>query len=296
MIDLHAHTKASDGSFSPRELVALARERGLTALGITDHDTLFGWDEALAEGARLGVEIVPGVELSTSYPGGRFHILGYYIRATSHLSAELERLQVARANRNVEIFQNLRDLGVGVEEEAVLAYCGPNGQIGRPQIARAMLDAGHVASVQEAFDQYLADGKPGYATKAVLSPQDAIAYIHDAGGVAIWAHPPIGRKHSYEELTEKLEDMIGWGLDGLEIYYARYTPEDTAWTREMVQKYNLIGAGGSDFHGVSKPDITLGVVQDGLTVSEDVLNLIKARRDEIRSRETADEVRSNSAS
>lgn len=282
MIDLHAHTKASDGSFSPRELVALARDRKLTALGITDHDTLFGWDEALATGSRLGVEIVPGVELSTSYERGRFHILGYYVRATSRLTAELERLQIARANRNVEIFENLRELGVGVEEAAVLQYCGESGQIGRPQIARAMLDAGHVASVQEAFDKYLADGMPGYATKAVLSPQDAIAYIHDAGGVAIWAHPPIGRKHTYEQLTERLEELISWGLDGLEIYYARYTEEDTAWAREMVQRYNLIGSGGSDFHGVSKPDITLGITQEGLTVPEDVLDLIKARRDEIR--------------
>ena len=282
MIDLHAHTKASDGSLSPRELVSLAHDRELTALGITDHDTLFGWDEALATGARLGVEIVPGVELSTSYERGRFHILGYYVRATSQLTAELERLQIARANRNVEIFQNLHDLGVGVEEAAVLQYCGASGQIGRPQIARAMMDAGHVASVQEAFDKYLADGMPGYATKAVLSPEHAIQYIHDAGGVAIWAHPPIGRKHTYEELEDRLKELISWGLDGLEIYYARYTEEDTAWSREMVQRYNLIGAGGSDFHGASKPDITLGLTQEGFTVPEEVLERIKERRDAIR--------------
>lgn len=284
MIDLHAHTKASDGSLRPRELVALARERGLAALAITDHDTLFGWDEALAAGARLDVEIVTGVELSTSYERGRFHILGYYVRATSNLTAELETLQLARANRNTEIFANLHGLGVGIEESAARAYSGPNGQIGRPHIARAMLDAGHVASLQEAFDKYLADGRPGYATKAVLSPRDAIALIHDAGGVAVWAHPPIDRKYSFEELTAKLEELVEWGLDGLETYYARYTEEDTAWAVAMSERFGLIGSGGSDYHGVSKPDITLGLAQNGRTVPDEVLGLIKRRRDDVRAR------------
>lgn len=282
MIDLHAHTTASDGSFSPGELVDLAFERGLGALGITDHDTLFGWDEALAAGARVGVEIVPGVELSTAYEGGRFHILGYYVGAASPLATTLEHLQAARANRNGEIFDNLRNLGVGIDEEKVLALAGPNGQIGRPHIARVMLEAGHVTSLQEAFDYYLADGKPGYATKAVLSPQSAIEQIHDAGGVAIWAHPPIGRKHSYEELTDRVASLKSWGLDGLEIFYARYTPEDTAWAIAMTERFDLLESGGSDFHGVTKPDIELGQAQMEMTVPDDVLVQIKARRDLIR--------------
>ncbi|HEX8552382.1 MAG TPA: PHP domain-containing protein [Abditibacteriaceae bacterium] len=282
MIDLHAHTTASDGSVSPHDLVKMASERGLDALGITDHDTLFGWDDALAAGARYGVEIVPGVELSTSYELGRFHVLGYYVSAASPLATVLERLQAARADRNGEIYQNLRSLGVGVEESAVRALAGPNGLVGRPHFARAMMEAGHVASVQQAFDDYLADGKPGYATKSVLTPRDAIRFIHDAGGVAIWAHPPLGRKHSYEELEERVTELKGWGLDGLEIYYSRYTAEDSEWARAMVEKFGMLGTGGSDYHGVSKPDIELGRVQDDLTVPNDVLIQLKARRDAIR--------------
>ena len=234
MVDLHSHTTASDGSYSPTELVAHASEKNLTAVGITDHDTIAGWDEAFVAGAEMGVEIVPGVELSTSYEGGRVHLLGYLFERDSQLSSTLE-------------------------ESEVRAFAGRDeGELGRPHFARAMVARGYVGSTQEAFDQYLADGSPGYAPKKVLSPQEAIGLIHGAGGVAIWAHPPMRKKVSYDELEERLRDWIGWGLDGLEIYYSQYTPEDAAWTLAMTEKYNLLGSGGSDFHGISKPDVHLG--------------------------------------
>ena len=171
MVDLHAHTTESDGSLSPRELVELAHKSGLNALGITDHDTIDGWDEARTAAAPLGIEIVPGVELSTSYEGGRFHLLGYFVDPESQLIETLRRIQKARANRNDVIFENLRDLGVPLEEEEVYALAGPNGLLGRPHFARAMVTRGYVASTQEAFDKYLADGKPAYATKDVLTPR-----------------------------------------------------------------------------------------------------------------------------
>ena len=276
MVDLHAHTTASDGSLSPRELVELAHQNNLTALGITDHDTIDGWDEAREAAAPLGIEIVPGVELSTSYEGGRFHLLGYFIDPASHLVETLRRIQKARANRNGVIFDNLRDLGVPLEEEEVYALAGPNGLLGRPHFARAMVNRGYVASTQEAFDKYLADGKPAYATKDVLTPQEAIAGIHEAGGVAIWAHPPLNKNFTLEQLEDELQRWISWGLDGLETRYGRYIPEETAWANLMVEKYNLIEGGGSDFHGVSKPDISLGTTTVG-SVPDEVLEKLKAK-------------------
>lgn len=276
MIDLHAHTTASDGSFSPRELVALAREKNLRAVGVTDHDTIAGWDEAFEAGQELGVEVVPGVELSTGYEGGRFHLLGYLFEAESRLSRRLVELQEGRAKRNATIFENLAKLGVPLTEEEVRAIAGrDDGELGRPHLARAMVNRGYVKDTQEAFDLYLADGKPGYSADKSLSPKEGIELIHDAGGVAIWAHPPFRKKFSYDELEERLRDWISWGLDGLEIYYSGYNEEDAAWTAAMVEKYNLIGSGGSDFHGITKPDVYLGVTQTGGPVPDEVLDTLK---------------------
>ena len=280
MVDLHAHTTASDGSLSPSQLVALALEKDLSAVGITDHDTIAGWNEGFAAGAELGIEIVPGVELSTSYEGGRFHLLGYYFERDSKLSQELEEIQLQRNKRNASIFANLEKLGVPLEESEVRAFAmREEGELGRPHFARAMIARGYVETTQEAFDKYLADGAPGYAPKKVLSPKEAIALIHDAGGVAIWAHPPMRKKVSFDELEERLRDWVGWGLDGLEIYYSQYTPEDAAWTLAMTQKYHLIGSGGSDFHGVSKPDVHLGITHTGEGVPEGVLAQLQERRE-----------------
>lgn len=278
-VDLHAHTTASDGSLSPTELVTRAREVGLSAVGVTDHDTIGGWDEALAAGAALGVEVVPGVELSTSYPGGRFHLLGYYVAPQSQLMQTLARIQAARANRNDEILDNLKALGLPLEWDEVRAFSGAaDGQIGRPHFAQAMVARGYVATTQEAFDLYLADGKPAYATKAVLTPQDAIAGIHDAGGVAVWAHPPLNRNFTLDELEAKMSEWLDWGLDGLETFYSRYTPREAAWAATMCQRFGLLESGGSDFHGASKPDIQLGATHTGGPVPDSVLEALKARK------------------
>lgn len=283
LVDLHAHTTASDGSLSPSELVAHARAVGLAAVAVTDHDTIGGWEEALAASADAGVEVVPGVELSTSYEGGRFHILGYYVRPASVLTATLERIQAARRNRNGEIFDNLRSLGIPLEPAEVRKISGSEtGQLGRPHFALAMVQRGYVASTQEAFDLYLADGKPAYATKNVLTPQDAISQIHEAGGVAIWAHPPLNRNYGHDELEEKLEEWIEWGLDGLENHYSRYTSAEAAWTASVCEKFGLLPSGGSDFHGTSKPDVYLGRTETGDALPYATLQAIKDRRDQIR--------------
>jgi len=283
MIDLHAHTTASDGSLSPAQLVAHAAEIGLSAVGVTDHDTVDGWEEALAASAGTNVKIVPGVELSTSYPRGRFHLLGYYIRPASPVTATLEKIQVARKNRNGEIFENLRELEMPVEESHVRRISGSkSGQLGRPHFALAMIELGYVQNTQEAFDKYLADGQPAYATKAVLTPQDAIEQIHQSGGVAIWAHPPLNKNFSPDELEAELGRWVDWGLDGIETHYSRYTIEQAAWAEKVRLKFDLLAGGGSDFHGTSKPDVKLGQTQTGAALPDEILQKIKARRDAIR--------------
>lgn len=278
MVDLHAHTSASDGSLSPRELVLLARQRGLSAVGVTDHDTLAGHVEAIETGNQIGVEVVPGVELSVAYEGGRFHLLGYYVDDDSDLAQKLSEIQSARDNRNAQIFANLESLGVSLEHDEVRAFCGEGGVLGRPHFARAMMARGYVSTTQEAFDRFLADDAPAYAVKSVLSPRDAIGAIHRAGGVAIWAHPARSKSLSRDQLEARLNDWVAWGLDGLETYYSEYSEEEAAWCETMRARFDLLAAGGSDFHGVSKPHIQLGVTHNGGAVPDEVLTNIKARR------------------
>ena len=286
-IDLHAHTTASDGSLSPRELVHLAAQVGLSAVAITDHDTTAGWEEGLVAGISEGVEVVPGVELSTAYEGGRFHLLGYYLRQGTQFLEDLRVVQAARASRNTELFENLRNLDMPLDEDDVWKFAGENGQLGRPHFARAMVARGYVTSTQEAFDLYLADGKPAYATKAVLTPERAIAGIHQAGGVAIWAHPPRNKKLTPDEREERLREFVGWGLDGLEVHYSQYDAENVAWALAMRDRYQLLGTGGSDFHGASKPTIQLGVTESGGPLPDEVLDQLQARRDQIQREQNA---------
>jgi hypothetical protein len=281
-IDLHAHTTASDGSFTPRELVAHAREIGLTAVGITDHDTFAGWDEAFAAGEELSVEIVPGIELSVAGEAGKFHLLGYYVNRDSELGEVLRDIVEEREKRNKIIFDRLAKLGMPLDESEVRSLAADEGVLGRPHFARAMMKRGYVTSVQEAFDKYLADGAAAHASKKVLEPELAVRLIHEAGGIAIWAHPtrpPSSRAEilAPEKGEELLKLWLDWGLDGLEIHYGAYTAEERTWAASMAEKYGLLGTGGSDFHGVSKPTVRLGVVTDGNAVPPEVLADLKGR-------------------
>lgn len=256
-VDLHAHTTVSDGTLSPTALVELAAKEGLAALAITDHDHVGGLAEARKAGARVGVEIVPGIELSVAHRSGDIHLLGYLIDDEHPaLLAKLGELRAARATRASRIVDRLRELGVEVELADVERHAA-GGAVGRPHVARALVDRGHVASIAEAFDKYLADGRPAAVPKAKLSAADAIALVHAAGGVSVAAHPVtvrVGRQ-------AMLREMAALGLDGIEVEHPQQDEAVRVGLRALAAELKLATTGGSDHHGENKPDVRLGMTR-----------------------------------
>jgi predicted metal-dependent phosphoesterase TrpH len=274
-IDLHAHTTASDGDLSPSQLVALAVERGLTAVAVTDHDTVAGLDEALKAGARFGIEVVPGIELSAEFPRGQCHLLGLFLApGAPDLCRRLQEVIDNRNRRNARIVGKLNDLGVNITLDDIVRVSG--GEIvARPHFARALIDRGVVASVQEAFDRFLAKGAAAYVERDRLTPQESIDLIHRAGGVAILAHPNYLRRN--EEQTElEIRNLAALGLDGIEARYYNHTPEDTARYLDMAQRLGLLTSGGSDYHGPRlRPSVLLGQVEGQLPAPTALLDRLR---------------------
>lgn len=275
MIDLHAHTTASDGSDTPTELVRRAKEAGLAAVAVTDHDTVGGVEEALSAGQELGMDVVPGIEISVDYAHGEFHLLGYYIDPTNQdFLGRITYLQENRFNRNGVMLRKMQEIGFEITMEDIEAESG-GGQIGRPHMARALLKKGYVQTVQEAFDQYLADGKPLHVPKVKLAPKEAIDLVHQGGGVAVLAHPKYMEYPTEEELAEELQRLKDAGLDGLECYYSQHTEQETASYLRLAERFGFLVTGGSDFHGVSKPKVHLGVVYQGQGADDSLLAGLK---------------------
>jgi hypothetical protein len=263
MIDLHSHTTASDGTLTPRQLLRHAREVGLSALGIADHDTIGGLEEGELASREEGVELVPCIEISVDYPQGEFHLLGYYVDWREEaFRSRIQYLQDNRVNRNATMLRKIREAGLDVTWEEIVAESG-GGQVGRPHMARALLKKGYVESVQDAFDRYLADGKPLHVPKVKLSPAEAIELVHSAGGVAVLAHPKYMEFPTEEGLAEEVGRLKDAGLDGLECYYSQHSEEETAQYLGLAERFDLLVTAGSDFHGSTKPDVPLGVVYRG---------------------------------
>lgn len=275
MIDLHAHTTASDGSLSPSELVRQAGEAGLAALAITDHDTVAGCRPAReAATAHDGLHLITGVELSLVFRPGVLHLLGYQLNPDQpELLAALAEVQARRSRRNEEMVERLAAAGLPISLEAVRELAG-DGQIGRPHMARVLVQAGAVDSVQDAFDRFLHDDAPYFVPKEKLSPEEGIALIHQAGGAAVLAHPYQTRLDD-TELANQVAFWTSLGLDGIEVYYSRHTPEQVAFYQALADHHGLCRTCGSDFHGVSKPDLALGTLgpdPDGLLDPERILH------------------------
>lgn len=292
-IDLHVHTTASDGLHSPAEIVLMAKNLGLRAVGIADHDTVAGLKEALSAGKKHGIEVVPGVEI-TNYWGKRprreFHTLGYFFHPRDkHLIDVLTRFQKVRQNRARKIVRNLGSLGYRVTFEEVQKIAG--GAIGRPHPARAVINNeknkkllferfGKIPSVSEFIEAYIIEGKPAFVEKAGLEPDETIKLIHRAGGLAVLAHPGWSLKTD-EEATVK--QLVGWGLDGLEAIHGKRTKKETLKSinrfRSLAVKHRLLITAGSDFHAraAREPGNELGLVSWQIPMPYELLKLMKAR-------------------
>ena len=242
--DLHTHSTASDGLDSPALLVRLASERGISVLALTDHDTVSGVGEAAAAAAEHGIRFVPGVEFSARAPRGETHILGYGISPDDRqLNAELDALRLSREERGAAMLDRLRDLGIALSPDT-LASNRPGHSPGRPHIARGLVQTGAVASVQQAFDEYLAVGRPAFVPRRTITAERAVQVIHDAGGIAVLAHP-----FSVYQLDRVLPRFVATGLDGLEVHYGEYDQDQRQSLADLAAEYNLLMSGGSDYHG-----------------------------------------------
>ena len=256
-IDLHTHSSRSDGTFTPAELVRLASARDLDVVALTDHDTTAGLDEALAAGAGAGVEVVPGVELSAEYEATSVHVLCYWMDpADDELQRELRRLHDERYRRGELMVERLQALGVPVTFERVRELAAGDNIV-RPHIAQAMVETGVVATEQEAFDRYIADGRPAHVPKHALDPVDAVGLIRGAGGVCVLAHPGMwGDESSVPEPL--IGAMAAAGMRGLEVDHSDHSPEDRIHYRDLADRLGLVATGGSDCHGTRYEPIRLG--------------------------------------
>jgi predicted metal-dependent phosphoesterase TrpH len=273
-IDLHTHTTASDGSLSPTELVQLAKQQGVSALAVTDHDSVTGLPDAMAAGEQLGVTIIPGIEISCLYEDVELHILGYFINPDDpRLRSALLQYLSSREDRNPQIIERLCRLGLDLTYLEVRAFAG-SATVGRPHIAQILLQKGYVTSVGDAFDRYLADGAPAYVSRALPAASEAIGLIREIGGVPVLAHPVYAArlKQTFNETCANLKAL---GLAGLETLYSSHTQRQTDRFRSLAHEHGLLVTGGSDFHGDSKPDILVGTGYGNLKVSAELLEPVQ---------------------
>jgi predicted metal-dependent phosphoesterase TrpH len=258
-IDLHTHSSVSDGTDAPAELVRKAVAVGLDVVALTDHDTFDGLDEAVAEGERLGLHVVRGMELSCSRQGNSVHVLAYGADpASPELAAEMARVRDGRLGRLAGVLRKLAVLGVPVSEAEVMAQVGDSPSVGRPHIADALIKAGHVRDRQEAFDRFLADGGPAHVHRYTIEVDRAIDLMHEAGGLAVIAHP-WGRGRERLLPPNVLEALArDHGLDGIEVDHQDHDPDSRRRLRALADRLGLLATGSSDYHGTGKLDHDLG--------------------------------------
>lgn len=269
--DLHMHSRHSDGEWAPARLVREAKSAGLRAIALTDHDTLTGLPEARAAGAERGVEVISGVEIST-WAGLDYHVLAYGFDPEDEALGDLfTRARGARRGRAEAMVQKLAELGKPVSMEAVLQEAG-DGAIGRPHVARALIRAGHVSTFREAFDVYLGDGKPACVDKLRVTPPEAVDLVRKAGGVTVAAHPGC-----YGGM-ERIEEMAGWGLDGIEVDHGLHDEELTRELDAFARSRGLLRTGGSDFHGPWTSGAGVGSVRIPYDRVEELLDRVARRQ------------------
>lgn len=277
-IDLHTHSKVSDGTDSPTSVVMQASAAGLDVIALTDHDTFAGLTEAQEAGRRMGITVLGGLEMSASKDGRAVHVLGYGCDPTDQaLGEELERIRAARVQRLPEICRLLTEAGLEITVDEVRETAQWSPVVGRPHVADTMIAKGYVATRAEAFDTWLAEGKPGYATRYVCQLEEAIELIHNAKGVAVIAHP-WGRQGRDVMTAEYLEVLArDHGLEGIEVDHQDHDDDARSLLFELGGRLGLVRTGSSDFHGTGKEDHELGVNLTRASAYKDLVNRIRRR-------------------
>jgi 3',5'-nucleoside bisphosphate phosphatase len=276
-VDLHTHTTASDGSLTPAQLVHRAARLGLKVMAVTDHDTVAGVRDAQVTGAGLGVEVIPGVEINTDVPSAEVHVLGYFVDpAHDELSEKLAAMREGRIGRAKRMAEVLTAMGAPVDFQRILQIAG-EGSVGRPHVAQALLEAGHVTSYGEAFGKYIGRNSPAYVERMKFTPSQACALIRRAGGLPVLAHPVFFDKYGmikarFDETT-LLPEMLAEGLTGIEVYYPGYDAVTIERLMGLARQYGLLVTGGTDFHGVRPNEPDLG----GVYVPMKVVRRLKER-------------------
>lgn len=278
MIDLHTHSTVSDGTETPAAVVRLALDAGCEGLAITDHDTLDHLPAATAAAEAADLHLVPGCEIScaTQAPGS-LHVLVYFVDATSPLARRLGALQAARGDRNERIVDALRAHGIDVTLEEILTEAGDASSVGRPHVARVLVRKGVAGSMQEAFDRWLAKGRPAYAERERLTPEEAVSLARASGAVTSLAHP-YSLDLTPSALDEEVARLADIGLDAMECIYGRYSPGERRELRELAARHGLAVTGGSDYHGDNNPDLAVGVGRGDLEVPEELLERLEELR------------------
>lgn len=253
--DLHLHSQFSDGTYTPEEVAAQGVRFGFSALALTDHDTVEGCARMAAACATAQIEFIPGAELTAEQAGNELHILGYFLDTqNTKLLAEIGKFQVVRQQRIRDMVARLNELNVPLRAEAVFALANCQSP-GRPHVARALVKAGLCRSLDEAFERFLKKGRPAWVPKAKMSAPEGIELIHQAGGLAVMAHPGLNRT------DEVIPELVAAGLDGIECFHTKHSPTTAARYLALAEKYNLLITGGSDCHGLSKGRPLIGTVK-----------------------------------
>ena len=270
-IDLHTHSTASDGTFTPTELVDEARSTQLSAIALTDHDTVSGLDEFMTYGSNFQDLItIPGCELSVSFSNREAHIVGLFIDRTSEPFLEfLSKIRDNRNKRNDLILMKLQKNGYDISK-AELEEVSTGESIGRPHFAKVLVKKGYFKQKQDVFDTILKRGRSCYVARTLPSPEEAISSIHAAGGLAIWAHPIYRAKNERSFVKKSLQHLMQFGLDGIESHYPLFTQYQHAIIKELANEYNLLESGGSDFHGTNLKNVNLGTGKNNLAIPFDI--------------------------
>ena len=276
IVDLHAHTTASDGSYTPTELVRYAKEKGLSAIAITDHDTIAGVEEASIEGRKLGIRVIPGAELSTRMDDCDVHMTSLFINCKNkQLIKRLDDMAASRQERNYKMVDKLHDAGFQIDRSDLDAL-GEGKILARGHIAQILIARGYATELKEALRKYLSKGTPGYVQKEVLSPEECIQLVHDAGGLIFVAHLHQIDPQDPEHCKDVARRLIRMGADGLETQYCEFDDEWRQATEQIAQECGCLRSGGSDFHGAMKKGLDLACGYGDLQVPYTFLEAMDA--------------------